>query len=110
MYDVLTSAFRFNQNSTKCSPRLGLTYCPVGHCAEKQTIGKSRVIGALQGLARMWKSSETILTAAYQGVAAQAANRQSIHKLLGWYVNSRKICGSHTRDNFEATLPDDIFD
>ncbi|KUF86431.1 hypothetical protein AM588_10001147 [Phytophthora nicotianae] len=33
---------------------------------------------------------QAVATAAYQGVAAQAANGQTIHKLFGWYVNSRR--------------------
>ncbi|GMF23215.1 unnamed protein product [Phytophthora fragariaefolia] len=76
-----------------------LTSCLVGHDPEKQTIGflgglpgtgKSRVIGSIPNLADKWKSSDAVVTAAYQGVAAQAANGQTIHKLFGWSVNKRK--------------------
>ncbi|GMF32032.1 unnamed protein product [Phytophthora fragariaefolia] len=35
-------------------------------------------------------SQDSVATAAYQGVAAQAANGRTIHKLFGWNVNSRK--------------------
>ncbi|GMF40486.1 unnamed protein product [Phytophthora fragariaefolia] len=52
--------------------------------------GKSRVINAVQVLAEKWRSQDSVATAAYQGVAAQAANGQTIHKLFGWNVNSRK--------------------
>ncbi|ETN12062.1 hypothetical protein PPTG_09710 [Phytophthora nicotianae INRA-310] len=71
----------------------------LGHDTNEQVIaflggkpgaGKSRVIGALQMLARTWDSAESVATGAYQGVAAQAANGQTIHKLFGWYVNNKK--------------------
>ncbi|KAJ8554959.1 hypothetical protein ON010_g9524 [Phytophthora cinnamomi] len=48
------------------------------------------VINAVQILAEKWRSKDSVVTAAYQGVAAQAANGQTIHKLFGWNVNSRR--------------------
>ncbi|KAG6976340.1 hypothetical protein JG688_00001475 [Phytophthora aleatoria] len=82
----VSSAFRLNRKQNKMFFQIGtdlLTSCLVGHHPEKQRsaflgglpgVGKSRVIGALQGLSKAWKSSEAVTTAAYQGVAAQAAN------------------------------------
>ncbi|ETO75400.1 hypothetical protein F444_09003 [Phytophthora nicotianae P1976] len=52
--------------------------------------GKSQVIKALQKLAASWESSDSLGTAAYQGVAAQAANGQTLHKFFGWGIHSRK--------------------
>jgi hypothetical protein len=52
--------------------------------------GKSRVVAALQALAQAWKYPNAVMTAAYQGVAAQSANGQTIHKLFGWCVNSKR--------------------
>ncbi|GMF26422.1 unnamed protein product [Phytophthora fragariaefolia] len=94
--------FQLNEKQNKMFAKIGtdlLTSCLVGHDPEKQTIGflgglpgagKSRVIGSIQSLADEWKSSDAAVTAAYQGVAAQAANGKTIHKLFGWSVNKRK--------------------
>ncbi|OWZ10793.1 putative mitochondrial protein [Phytophthora megakarya] len=48
--------------------------------------GKSQVIRALQVLAHSWASENAVKTVAYQGVAAEAANGQTIHKLFQWGV------------------------
>ncbi|KAF4136228.1 PIF1-like helicase, partial [Phytophthora infestans] len=50
--------------------------------------GKSLVIKALQALAKSWESSDAVETVAYQGVAAKAANGQTIHKLFQWGINT----------------------
>ncbi|GMF61875.1 unnamed protein product [Phytophthora fragariaefolia] len=71
----------------------------LGHHSDDQIVafhgglpgaGKSRVINAVQVLAEKWRSQDSVATAAYQDVAAQAANAQTIHKFFGWNVNSRK--------------------
>ncbi|POM76722.1 Hypothetical protein PHPALM_6009 [Phytophthora palmivora] len=54
------------------------------------TSAGTKVITALQGLAIAWHSSESVATAAHQGVAAQAANGHTVHKLFGWNVYSRR--------------------
>lgn len=46
--------------------------------------GKSQVIKSLQALALSWRSSESVGTVSYQGIAAQAANGETIHKFFGW--------------------------
>lgn len=48
--------------------------------------GKSQVIRSLQALAESWQSYDAIRTVAFQGVAAEAANGQTIHKLFQWGV------------------------
>ncbi|OWZ07894.1 hypothetical protein PHMEG_00019642 [Phytophthora megakarya] len=50
----------------------------------KPGAGKSQVIRALQALASSWKCSEAAGTVSYQGVAAQSANGETIHKFFGW--------------------------
>ncbi|OWY97344.1 hypothetical protein PHMEG_00032146 [Phytophthora megakarya] len=51
--------------------------------------GKSQVIRALQAIAASWNCEDAVKTVAYQGVAAEAANGQTIHKLFQWGVKSR---------------------
>jgi hypothetical protein len=46
--------------------------------------GKSQVIKAIQALATAWHHPDAQATVAFQGVAAQAANGDTIHKLFGW--------------------------
>lgn len=48
---------------------------------------KSQVIRALQVLADKWRYTGAVTTTAYQGVAAQAANGETIHKVFGWTIN-----------------------
>ncbi|OWZ10696.1 hypothetical protein PHMEG_00016418 [Phytophthora megakarya] len=99
---LVSREFKLNAKQHKAFTKVGTSLLKsllIGHNPENQTLtflgglpgaGKSRVIGALQVLARQWGHSEAVVTAAYQGVAAQAANGQTIHKLFGWYVNSKR--------------------
>ncbi|OWZ23257.1 putative mitochondrial protein [Phytophthora megakarya] len=48
--------------------------------------GKSQVIRALQALAESWVSRDALKTVAYQGVAAEAVNGQTIHNLFKWGI------------------------
>lgn len=52
--------------------------------------GKSLVIEALQTLAFSWGHPYAIATVAYQGVAAQAAGGQTIHKTFGWGLKAKR--------------------
>ncbi|OWZ10293.1 hypothetical protein PHMEG_00016878 [Phytophthora megakarya] len=99
---LVSAAFQLNEKQNKIFVRAGtelLTSILNTQESNGQMIeflgglpgaGKSRVIGALQGLAEKWNSAEAVATAAYQGVAAQAADGQTIHKLFGWSVHNRK--------------------
>jgi hypothetical protein len=49
--------------------------------------GKSQVIKALQDLAVSWERPNAVKTMAFQGVAAQAANGETIHKCFGWRLH-----------------------
>ncbi|KAF1786570.1 hypothetical protein GQ600_5063 [Phytophthora cactorum] len=89
------SAFSLNQKQHKRFARMDkklLTSILVPHQSDTQEIafhgglpgaGKSRVIGALQEIALRWESPESVATAAYQVVAAQTTNGQTIHKRFG---------------------------
>ncbi|GMF55156.1 unnamed protein product [Phytophthora fragariaefolia] len=61
--------------------------------------GKSEVIRALQSFA-----ISSIKTAAYQGVAAEAANGQTIHKLFQWGINNTAHTKQYSPEPKEATL------
>ncbi|OWZ04872.1 hypothetical protein PHMEG_00023151 [Phytophthora megakarya] len=52
--------------------------------------GKSLVIRALQTLAFSWGYPYAVATVAYQGVAAEAAGGQTIHKMFGWGIKPKK--------------------
>ncbi|KAF4133155.1 hypothetical protein GN958_ATG17642 [Phytophthora infestans] len=52
--------------------------------------GKSAVIHALQALAKSWEYPYAVATVAYQGVAAEAAGGQTIHKMFGWELKQKK--------------------
>ncbi|ETP30830.1 hypothetical protein F442_20244 [Phytophthora nicotianae P10297] len=60
----------------------------IGFLAGLPGSGKSRVIKSLQALAKAWNSQDALQTVAYQGVAAKAANGQTIHKLFQWNINT----------------------
>ncbi|KAF4139664.1 hypothetical protein GN958_ATG11149 [Phytophthora infestans] len=95
LLDQVSLATQLNEKQHKMFANVGkklLKSLLLGHDVNEQIVaflggkpgaGKSRVIGALQVLAQKWKSEESIATCAYQGVAAQAANEQTIHKLFG---------------------------
>lgn len=108
----VSEAFALNAKQHKAFMMAGtklITSLILGHKPENQMIaflgglpgaGKSRVIAALQTLAMKWGNAEAVATAAYQGVAAQAVDGVTIHKLFGWGINRRRKW-TPTRDQVE---------
>lgn len=66
--------------------------------------GKSQVIRAIQVLADKWGYPDSVATTAYQGVAAQAAGGETIHKLFGWTINGPRRNWSPTIEQKERFL------
>lgn len=76
----------------------------VGFLGGKPGAGKSQVIHALQMLAQMWGNPGAVATGAYQGIAAQNADGQTIHKLFGWRVNSDQSKWKPTNELIERFI------
>ncbi|KAG1710585.1 hypothetical protein DVH05_013311 [Phytophthora capsici] len=75
----------------------------IGFLGGQPGAGKSLVIKALQSLAINWQCSEAISTVAYQGVAAQAADGQTLHKFFGWSIHAKKK-ETNLRNGTERTI------
>lgn len=99
---TVAASFRLNRKQHKFFIRAGrclLDSLTQEHISEDEQLigflgglpgsGKSQVIKALQKLASTWNSTDAVGTTACQGVAAQAANGQTLHKFFGWGVHTK---------------------